>query len=93
MLLFSAIFKILLFPHKKSVRPRRKAGFTLKGYTLLNAYVIVTAAAKAMCMPELWPVPYKQKTSSKTGFTLVCYSFIDNYISCFQKSQTEILLS
>ena len=32
----------------------------------------------------------KIKTSSKTGFTLVCYSFENHYISLFLKSQTKL---
>ena len=33
-----------------------------------------------------------KKTSSKTGFTLVCYSFRSYYISLLGKSQTKIFL-
>ena len=35
---------------------------------------------------------YKTKTSNKTGFTLVCYSFKGYYIFLFWKSQTKIFL-
>ena len=33
-----------------------------------------------------------KKTSSKTGFTLVCHSFISYYIFLFKKCQTKIFL-
>jgi len=33
-----------------------------------------------------------KKTSNKTGFTLVCYSFAYYYISVFQKSQIKYLI-
>ena len=33
-----------------------------------------------------------KKTSSKTGFTLVCHSFINYYIFLFKKCQTKIFL-
>lgn len=40
---------------------------------------------------SLWHTIYfkNRKTSSKTGFTLVCYSFDPYYISHFRKSQTK----
>ena len=34
-----------------------------------------------------------KKTSSKTGFTLVCYSFRSYYIFLFKKCQTKIILT
>ena len=61
-------------------------------FLLEKKHVLISQAGLTLISYTLFHGIIKLKTSSKTGFTLVCYSFENYYISLFLKSQTKSLM-